>query len=228
MSTKTKICEYCRGIADTKDHVPSKSLLERPFPKNLLTINCCKNCNNSFSLDEEYFLNVLTTLSLSPTLVARTEPGGSIYKSRERSDKLYNRIISSLLKENGKTYFKPESNRLNRVIEKYAFGLYYFKYKKIAALNKFKSVGFYPFNAEETRPNEVFMLTHTEKFSPKKWNHIQNGVFSYIIVRDWRRNNKLTMILHIHNTAWCVIEIPSPQRGKNKIIENQTNLDFLN
>lgn len=48
------ICCYCCGHADTVDHVPSKVLLEEPYPANLLTVPCCKECNESFSKDEEY------------------------------------------------------------------------------------------------------------------------------------------------------------------------------
>lgn len=208
-------CLYCSNKSSNKEHVPSKRLLEKPYPKNLLTFPACNTCNNSFSLDEEYFLNVLATLSESGPLVARTEPGGSIYKSRLRSDKLYKRLIESLVDgEDGRTYFRPETQRLKRIIEKYAFGLYYFKYKKLAPLNLFRCVGFYPFQAEDTRPIEIIMLTHSEKFKLKKWTHIQKNVFSYIVVRDWRRENKLTMIFHIHNTVWCVIEIPYPSSNR--------------
>tara|TARA_R110002049_G_scaffold308754_1_gene513922 strand:- start:66304 stop:67029 length:726 start_codon:yes stop_codon:yes gene_type:complete len=208
-------CYFCGKPASTKDHVPSKNLLEKPYPKNLLTIPACLKCNQSFSLDEEYFLNVLTTLSESPTLIARTEPGGSVYKSRNRSTKLYERLLKSIIQKNdGRTYFHAEVARLKKTIEKNAFGLYCHKYGKIPMLNAFECVGFYPFNAEETRPIEIIMLTHNEKFKLKKWTHLQENVFSYIVVRDWRRNNQLTMIFDIHNTAWCVIKIPFPSSDK--------------
>ncbi|MET4084021.1 hypothetical protein ABIB40_003994 [Pedobacter sp. UYP30] len=225
---KQKIdCYFCGEPATTKDHIPSKNLLEKPYPKNLLTIDACAKCNHSFSFDEEYFLNVLTTLSESPNLRARTEPGGSIYKSRTRSSKLFERLLKSIKQDDdGRTYLRPETERLKKVIEKNAFGLYYHKYDKIPSLNSFKCVGFYPFNAEETRPEEIILLTHTEKFLPKKWTHIQEDVFSYIVVRDWRRNNQLTMIFHIHNTAWCVIKISFPTSNKwnKRSIEGQYQL----
>ena len=208
-------CLYCGNQSNNKEHLPSKSLLEKPYPTNLLTFPACNTCNNSFSLDEEYFLNVLATLSENGPLVERTEIGGSIYKSRLRSNKLYKRLLNSLVSgEDGRTYFKPETERLKRVIEKYAFGLYYFKYKKLVPLKLFKCTGFYPFQSEDTRPTEIIMLTHNERFKLKKWTHVQKNVFSYIIVRDWRRNNRLTMIFHIHNTVWCVVEIPYPSSNK--------------
>jgi hypothetical protein len=73
------------------------------------------------------------------------------------------------------------------------------------------------------------MLTYSEKFKIKKWIHIQPNVFSYIIVRDWTRKNKLTMIFHIHNTVWCVIEIPYPtsKRINSNIKTNQKQLTLF-
>lgn len=49
------ICSYCGvNYPDTKDHVPSKILLDEPYPENLPVVPCCSKCNSSFSLDEEY------------------------------------------------------------------------------------------------------------------------------------------------------------------------------
>lgn len=204
-------CVFCGKIASTKDHIPSKNLLEKPYPDNLLTIPSCSRCNRSFSLDEEYFLNVLVEVSDNPTLLSKKEIGGNVYKARERSLGLKKRIEDSFIKnDDGKFYFKSETDRIKRVIEKNALGLYFHRYKKRAELSHFRCVGFYPFSIEETRPPEIFLLTYTEKFKPKRWTIIQKDIFSYIVVRDWRRNNNLSMIFHIHNTVWCIIEIPFP------------------
>jgi len=215
-------CYFCGKLSKSKDHIPSKNLLEKPYPNNLLTIPACIDCNQSFSLDEEYFLNVLVEISDNPNLVARKEFGGSVYNARKRSIKLNERIQNSLIQaDDGRVYFQAENNRIKRVVEKNALGLYYHRYGKIADLNTFNCVGFYPFRVEETRPAEIFMLTYSEKFRIKKWTHIQKNVFSYIVVRDWRRNNKLTMIFHIHNTVWCIIEIPFPSSQKRKMIKKR-------
>lgn len=48
-------CIYCGGLADTKDHIPSKCLLDKPYPENLSVVKCCNTCNQSFSSDEQYF-----------------------------------------------------------------------------------------------------------------------------------------------------------------------------
>ena len=47
-------CCFCGGDGSTGDHVPSKAFFDAPFPENLMIVRCCKECNNSFSADEEY------------------------------------------------------------------------------------------------------------------------------------------------------------------------------
>ena len=47
-------CCFCGGDGSTGDHVPSKAFFDEPFPENLMIVRCCKECNSSFSADEEY------------------------------------------------------------------------------------------------------------------------------------------------------------------------------
>jgi len=48
-------CIYCyNGKEETRDHVPSKVFLDKPYPENLPVVPSCYDCNNSHSLDEEY------------------------------------------------------------------------------------------------------------------------------------------------------------------------------
>ena len=50
-----EFCSYCGKKPETRDHVPSKVLLDKPFPENLPIVPACKKCNEDLSLDEEYF-----------------------------------------------------------------------------------------------------------------------------------------------------------------------------
>jgi hypothetical protein len=66
-------CVHCaRWIGElesNRDHVPSRSLLRKPYPKNLPTVAVCTSCNEGFSLDEEYlaaFLGCVLTGSTDP------------------------------------------------------------------------------------------------------------------------------------------------------------------
>lgn len=204
-----KKCLYCGENYESMDHVPAKLLLQKPFPKNLITIPACIKCNTSFSKDEEYFLNVLVELTTNRDLLAKKQFGGPIFKARMRSKGLDSFIKSSLIpKKDGRIYFQGEIKRIYRVIEKIAFGLFFHKYKKVVSLSSFKCVGFYPYNVDELRPTDTYLLTYTEKFKSKRWSVVQPNVFEYIVVRDWTRKNSFTMILNVHNTAWCVVALP--------------------
>lgn len=52
-------CVHCGGPDETVDHIPSKVLLDEPYPDNLMVASSCRQCNNGFSLDEEYFACLL-------------------------------------------------------------------------------------------------------------------------------------------------------------------------
>ena len=39
---------------ETKDHVPSKILLDEPYPEHLPVVPACQICNRGFSSDEAY------------------------------------------------------------------------------------------------------------------------------------------------------------------------------
>jgi hypothetical protein len=47
-------CTYCGAHPDSRDHVPSKVFLDEPYPADLPVVESCEDCNNGFSLDEQY------------------------------------------------------------------------------------------------------------------------------------------------------------------------------
>jgi len=51
-------CIYCGEEAKTREHIPSKAFLTKPYPDNLGIVPACFKCNNSFSKDE-IFLSIL-------------------------------------------------------------------------------------------------------------------------------------------------------------------------
>lgn len=48
------LCVYCGNEPTTKDHVPSRVLLDEPYPPNIPVLDACESCNASFSKDEQY------------------------------------------------------------------------------------------------------------------------------------------------------------------------------
>src|SRR5947209_4210448 len=63
-------CTYCSAKATTRDHVPPRCLFPKPMPPDLVTVPCCKDCNQKASLDDEYFR---TALAMRDDLYERPE-----------------------------------------------------------------------------------------------------------------------------------------------------------
>jgi hypothetical protein len=54
-----QLCIYCqKNPKETADHVPPKGIFKKPRPSNLITVPACLKCNSSFSVDDDYFLNI--------------------------------------------------------------------------------------------------------------------------------------------------------------------------
>lgn len=115
------LCTYCQGPAETTDHVPSKVLLDLPYPENLPVVPACYNCNQSFSLDEEYFACLIECALCGSTHIA------DIQRNKVREIFLKRPILRDRIEKarkiiNGNVYFMPEQDRIRNVILKLARG----------------------------------------------------------------------------------------------------------
>ena len=86
MQHKIKWCYLCRSTENlTRDHVPPENLFPKPRPSNLITVPCCKVCNEGFSkLDEQFRVFVSTAVNVSDTgkdVMRKKVFGGSLKKS---------------------------------------------------------------------------------------------------------------------------------------------------
>lgn len=117
------ICIYCQcEEASTRDHVPPKQLLRKPYPTNLFTVPSCEKCNRSYSNDEEYFRLVIVGL-LCHTPEAELLFDGPVSRSMDRRPVLEELIFSSLSAEQGGVALDVDHNRIHRVADKIAKGL---------------------------------------------------------------------------------------------------------
>jgi len=77
-------CIHCTatlaGIETNWDHVPTKSLLDRPLPAHVPQVEICRSCNTGFSLDEEYLVTFLSCV-----LSGSTEPALQINPKIQRA-----------------------------------------------------------------------------------------------------------------------------------------------
>ena len=112
-------CVHCGGPDETIDHVPSKVLLDEPYPENLMAAPSCRKCNTSFSLDEEYlacFLECIVAGIADPEKTHRSKIA-TILRGNAR---LLARLQNARSEVNGTPIWSPEFERIQRVILKLA------------------------------------------------------------------------------------------------------------
>lgn len=115
-------CVFCGGIPETTDHCPSKVLLDEPFPANLAAVDSCRDCNHSFSIDEEYLACFIECVITGFTTVADLSRP-NIKRILTDKPALTKMILGSKqLGEGGNATWQPETSRISRVIKKLARG----------------------------------------------------------------------------------------------------------
>ena len=112
-------CVFCGGGMETRDHAPSRVLLDEPYPENLPVLACCHECNQSFSLDEEYLaclIECARTGSVAQAQAARPK----ISKILARKPALESRLAAARCETAEGILWKPEDERVRNVIVKLA------------------------------------------------------------------------------------------------------------
>lgn len=118
----TGMCVYCGAKPETRDHVPSKVLLDKPYPEDLPVVGACKECNENFSLDEQYvacFLECVRCGTVEPSGLQRPK----IKRILTENPKLKDRIGACQRKDDaGNLLWYPEIDRLRKIVLKLARG----------------------------------------------------------------------------------------------------------
>lgn len=140
---KTDACVYCGAASESRDHCPSKVLLDEPFPPELGTVDACGACNQAFSSDEQYVACLLECV-----LCGSTEPNDvrrpKIRRILEESPKLAARIKESGQEDiAGNLIWKPEFERVRNVALKLAQGHFAYEFN-VPALEQPRYVNFVP------------------------------------------------------------------------------------
>jgi hypothetical protein len=119
---KKQICE----ISETLDHIPPKGLFEqnKGYPniisnpkKQKITVPCCKECNNTYSKDEEIFLIYITMIAAAKGSKIAEYALKDRYRTLNNNKKLGRNYVNNI---KGKTYIPTESGILEPGME---FGL---------------------------------------------------------------------------------------------------------
>lgn len=115
-------CVYCgSGAVETRDHVPSRVLLDEPYPSNLPVVPACGMCNQGFSLDEEYLACLVECVicgSSAPNLVTRPK----VRRILADRPALAAQLAEARMQAESTTCFGIEDDRVRKVVLKLARG----------------------------------------------------------------------------------------------------------
>ncbi len=129
-------CIYCGASADTREHVPSKILLDKLFPTNLPVMPACVTCNNGFSKDEEYVACIISCMlseSTDPSKIVNIRTS----KTLSRKPALRAQLEDAKYVQQGKVRFKVDEGRLVNIIRKLAVGHAAFELSKVLRTDPF-------------------------------------------------------------------------------------------
>ena len=123
-------CIHCgsglRPDDSNRDHVPTRGLLNPPYPENLPVVQVCRQCNSGFSSDEEYliaFLGSVLSGSTAPDPVRFPAASGILTHTPRLRDRINrSQRVQATLWGHPDLLWEPELNRIERVIVKNARG----------------------------------------------------------------------------------------------------------
>ncbi len=146
-------CVYCGGPGETRDHVPSRVLLDEPYPAELPVLPACAACNGSFSADEAYLACLIecTLTGSVDSATARRKVGRIL----DTSPVLAARLDTARYERNGETGFNPELERIRPIILKLARGHAAFENNE-PRIGSPESMRFIPFTAMNEEERERF------------------------------------------------------------------------
>lgn len=116
------LCVYCVAAPGSRDHCPSKVLLDEPFPPNLPVVDSCVDCNNRLSLDEQYVACLIETVicgSANADDVSRPNIKRILTDTPSLARRLQN---GKQLDESGSLVWDVDVDRVRRVVLKLARG----------------------------------------------------------------------------------------------------------
>ena len=119
---RTSACVYCGAAGESKDHCPSRVLLDEPLPSETRTVAACRSCNQGFSDDEQYvacLVECVISGSTEPENIRRSK----VRRILHENPRLAGRIKQSARMDSvGNLRWMPELERVKNVVLKLARG----------------------------------------------------------------------------------------------------------
>jgi hypothetical protein len=178
--------QWLSAVETNEDHVPSKSLLRRPHPHHLPVVTVCKKCNSGFSKDEQYLVTFLSSV-LVGSAQPEAQANASAARSLAKSSKLRERVASSSLTYQTlggekRIVWKPEIDRVKRVILKNARGHAYFEFGE-PMLDEPAHVGIQPLESLTPTERQEFE-TVGEPGGPAFWSEVGSRMMTRMLTGE--------------------------------------------
>ena len=193
------VCVYCGGPPETRDHIPSRALLDEPFPDNLPVADCCETCNARFSLDEQYlacFIDCVIAGSTVPSDVARPK----VSRILAQTPALASRIAACKTEgPNDRQVWLPEMDRVHSVFLKLARGHVAYELS-LLQIEEPLCIACAPIIAMADRHVEYFLMPQETPYWPEigsrafmraskqlselpadRWQVVQPGRYQYLV-----------------------------------------------
>jgi hypothetical protein len=116
-----EFCAFCGGETGTRDHCPSRVLLDEPYPEHLPVVPACSACNASFSTDEEYFACLIACAKAGTTDPERLQRS-KVRRILTARPALRAKLEQARHTANDVTAFRIEQQRVENVFVKFARG----------------------------------------------------------------------------------------------------------
>jgi len=147
-------CIYCGAEPDTREHIPSKVLLDSPYPPQLPVVGACKKCNHSFSVDEQYVASFIECARCG-SVEAQDIKRPKIKNILSKNPVLRQRILECRWGDIfGNFQWKPEIDRVKNISIKLAQG--HVAYELYPKFDKPGKVSFFPLYTLTKRQRAAF------------------------------------------------------------------------
>ncbi len=190
-------CTFCiNADSQSRDHCPSKILLEEPLPKDLSVVPSCKKCNESFSLDEEYVACAIEILKpqysefpqiknekILNILTAKPELKNQLYQIYESHNVKNKELIKDIRFENVliKNALGHIKFELGLFVQRIPKEFYMFFLTEIGETfrKEFESSVSEPNFFPEVGSRLLIRLFEGQDLGEKEWIVVQNGVYRF-------------------------------------------------
>lgn len=216
-------CVFCGGPGETRDHVPSRVLLDEPYPDELPVVAACSACNGSFSRDEAYLACVIEC-----ALTGSVESAKGRHKVGEmlaKSPALVTHLAAARYENDSEIGFNPEPDRVRTIILKLARGHAAFENNE-PRTDEPESIRFKPYIAMSEAERDHFengtnhagalaswpevgsramtRLLTGDDLGPDGWIIVQPGMYRYRV--DWTNGFRVQIVIREYLAAEIVWE----------------------